>query len=41
MLCKALSGLICKLDSKSVVKGSDEYEKMMKKARKEILLRIQ
>jgi hypothetical protein len=41
MLRKALSRFICKLDSKSVVKGSDKYEKIMKRARKEILVRIQ
>jgi hypothetical protein len=41
MLQKALNRLISKLGSKSAVKGSDKYEKIMKRARKEIFLRIQ
>ncbi|KDR12088.1 hypothetical protein L798_14010 [Zootermopsis nevadensis] len=41
MLRKTLCGLVRKLDSKSVVKGSDKYENIMKRAREEILLRIQ
>jgi hypothetical protein len=41
MLHKVLSKLIHKLNSKGVVKGSDKYNKIMRRARKEMLVRIQ
>ncbi|PNF17720.1 hypothetical protein B7P43_G07383 [Cryptotermes secundus] len=41
MLHKVLSEIICKLNSKSVVKGSDKYKKIIKRARKEILVRTE
>jgi hypothetical protein len=41
MLHKVLSEFICKLNSKSVVKGSDKYKKIIKRARKEILVRTE
>lgn len=41
MLQKVLSRLIFKLKSKNMMKGSDKYKKLIKRARKEILVRTQ
>lgn len=41
MLHKVLSEIICKLNSKGMVKGSDKYKKIIKRARKEILVRTE
>lgn len=41
MLHKVLSEIICKLNSESVVKGSYKYKKIIKRARKEILMRTE
>jgi hypothetical protein len=41
MLHKVLSEIICKLNSKSVAKGSSKYKKIIKRARKEILVRTE
>lgn len=41
MLYKVLNELICKLKSKSMMKGSDKYKKIIRRARKEILVRTQ
>lgn len=41
MLYKVLNELICKLKSKTMMKGSDKYKKIIRRARKEILVRTQ
>ncbi|XP_069704122.1 uncharacterized protein [Periplaneta americana] len=40
MLKKTLHNLLCKLSSNVVVKGSDKYEKILNRARKDIWIRI-
>jgi hypothetical protein len=41
MLHKVLNELIHKLKSKAMIRGSDKYKKIIKRARKEILVRTQ
>ena len=41
MLYKVLNELICKLKSKTMMQGSDKYKKIIRRARREILVRTQ